>query len=357
MEISKEALLSKTHYGLNIYAHVLQKYYPVQSVLSLSGRDCQPVKNLFNNHKPTLKIAIVNNCAMHHDLEDPSNKGDAFSFAAMHYRLEGEALYHKLNEAMHLQMTEPLDFYNRQQATIQPSLPAENTPPGFVSSRTHSQPASPIADKAPLFSYFKNPVTPPGFVSPRTGLQPASPVADKVPLFSYFKNPVTNIFPAKQANLLEVYHLIKSDSFITVTHTLRNTEDAKRAKEYKAAHFDYVTFSGTFSKRTDKALLQHSGLLTIDFDHLEHPQSLKEQLLEDEYFETELLFISPSGDGLKWIIPIDLSKATHQDYFKSISNYILHRYQVKIDPSGKDISRACFLPHDAGVYINPKYSV
>jgi hypothetical protein len=192
-------------------------------------------------------------------------------------------------------------------------------------------------------------------VSSRTHSQPASPVADKAPLFSYFKNPVPNVFPAKQTNLPEVYHLIKSDSFITVTHTLRSIEDAKKAKEYKAAHFDYVTFSGTFSKRTDKALLQHSGLLTIDFDHLEHPQSLKEQLLSDEYFDTELLFVSPSGDGLKWIIPIDLTKATHQDYFKGISNYILHRYQVKIDASGKDISRACFLPHDAGVYINPKY--
>ena len=313
MEISKEALLSKTHYGLNIYAHVLQKYYPGQTGLSLSSRDCQPVNNPFNSGKPTLKITIVNNCAMHHDLEDPSNKGDAFSFASLYYQLEGEALYHKLNEAMHLQLDKPFDFYQRQQ------------------------------------------VVPPGFVSPLTCLQPASSVANKAPLFSYFKNPVTNIFPSKQANLLEVYHLIKSDSFITATDTLRNSEDAKKAKEYKAAHFDYVTFSGTFSKRTDKALLQHSGLLTIDFDHVAHPQSLKQQLLGDEYFETELLFISPSGDGLKWVIPIDLTKATHQDYFKSISNYILHQYQVKIDPSGKDTSRACFLPHDAGVYINPKY--
>jgi len=252
-----------------------------------------------------LKIQIVNNCAAHYDLENSISKGDSFDFAAMHYQLEGQALNDKLNEAMHLQLSEPSDFYNHQQVVIQQAV-----------------------------------------LSIEKGTAPE---------FSYFKNPVTNVFPEKQTNLLEVYHLIKSNSFITVTDTLRNITDAKRAKEYKAAHFDYVTFSGSFSKRTDKALQKHSRLLTVDFDHIEDPQLLKEQLLRDEYFETELLFVSPSGDGLKWVIQIDLTKATHQDYFNSISNYLLHNYQVKIDRSGKDISRACFLPHDAGVYINPKY--
>ena len=92
MEISKTAILDKTHYGLNIYSHVLRHYYPgeiasgdsltpsenkndrQQTVLSLSGRDCQPTKNPFNDNKPTLKIQIVNNCA-EHDLENSISKG------------------------------------------------------------------------------------------------------------------------------------------------------------------------------------------------------------------------------------------------------------------------------------------
>jgi hypothetical protein len=59
MEINRETILDKTHYGLNTYAHVLQQYYPGETVLSLSGRDCQPTRNPFNNGKPTLKIAIA----------------------------------------------------------------------------------------------------------------------------------------------------------------------------------------------------------------------------------------------------------------------------------------------------------
>lgn len=175
------------------------------------------------------------------------------------------------------------------------------------------------------------------------------------PSFSFFQRPVTNTIPAKQVTLVDVYTLIKGPDLEEITLCLRSIANAKQAKKYKATWLHYVTFSGIFTQRNDNSLVRHSGLITIDFDNLPDLPALKERLLNDEYFETELLFRSPSGNGLKWIIPIDLEKATHREYFESISNYILQTYGLPIDPSGKDISRACFLPHDAGVYINPKY--
>ena len=36
----KEAILSKTHYGLGIYSHILRQYYPDEVVLKLVERDC-----------------------------------------------------------------------------------------------------------------------------------------------------------------------------------------------------------------------------------------------------------------------------------------------------------------------------
>ena len=131
--------------------------------------------------------------------------------------------------------------------------------------------------------------------------------------------------------------------------------DKKEARKYKADNFDYVTFSGTFLKREEEGLKNHSGLLTVDLDHLENISEVRARLLQDEYFESELLFVSPSGDGLKWIIPIDLSECTHQEYFIAVSNYIRATYGITVDESGKDVSRACFLPFDPQVYINPKY--
>ena len=78
-------------------------------------------------------------------------------------------------------------------------------------------------------------------------------------------------------------------------------------------------------------------------------------LLNDPKIETELLFTSPSGDGLKWIVPIYYNDLTHDEYFEAVKNYLDDAYNLKIDASGKNFSRACFLPHDPNIYINPKY--
>ena len=173
--------------------------------------------------------------------------------------------------------------------------------------------------------------------------------------FSYFKAPIKNTTPLDTITLFDMYTFIRDVTFAHKTEELRVIKDNKEAKQYKAANFDYVTFSGTFSKREVKSLIKHSGLMTIDLDELSNLEEVKQQLLNDEYFETELLFTSPSGDGLKWIVSIDLMKATHLDYFRGIENYLLIKYNLKVDKSGKDISRACFVPHDRNCYINPKY--
>lgn len=175
------------------------------------------------------------------------------------------------------------------------------------------------------------------------------------PVFSYFDKPVTNVIPRSNRSLVEVYHSIKGGEFSKQTKQLRGLSDQVAARKYKAANFDYVTFSGIFSKRQDAGLVRHSGLITIDFDHIDNPDFLKNKLLNDRFFDTELLFTSPSGHGLKWVILSDLTQVSHQDYFKAIENYIKHTYNLYIDPSGKDVSRACFLPHDPKVFINPKY--
>ncbi|MBY0425481.1 MAG: VirE protein, partial [Cytophagales bacterium] len=112
---------------------------------------------------------------------------------------------------------------------------------------------------------------------------------------------------------------------------------------------------GVFSQRFDNHLLKHSSLICIDFDHLTEKDILKEKLLQDEYFETELLFTSPYGDGLKWVIGIEITSYTHLENFLGIESYIKKVYGYKIDTSCKDLSRACFLPHDPEVFINTKY--
>lgn len=173
--------------------------------------------------------------------------------------------------------------------------------------------------------------------------------------FSFFDKPIQNVTPCKSLTLPEVYDLIRGNEYKTQTQQLRQLPDKQQARQFKAQNFYYVTFSGVFSKRNNLRLLHHSGLLVLDFDNLTNIAEVREALLNDSEIETELLFQSPSGNGLKWVVAIDLSIATHLQYFEGIKIYLLKNYELEIDNSGKDVARACFLCYDPNIYINPKY--
>ena len=176
-----------------------------------------------------------------------------------------------------------------------------------------------------------------------------------IPAFSYFRAPISNIKPYKAISLMDAYMVIRGHYFRKRTAELRSLTDPKEIRTFKALNFDYCTFSGVFTRRSDSCLIKHSEWLTFDFDHVEEVRELKQMLLNDPYFQTELLFFSPSGTGLKWIIKIDLNKCSHLVWFLSVAAYIKDVYGLEVDKSGKDVSRACFLPHDPEVYINPVY--
>jgi hypothetical protein len=175
------------------------------------------------------------------------------------------------------------------------------------------------------------------------------------PKFSFFKAPISNIKPHKSITIRDAYNYIIGHYAKEQTETLRSITDKKRAKIYKAANFAYATFSGEFDIRSNNAVKAETGLLCIDFDHVAQLEVLFSKLLQDRYFETVLLFRSPSGDGLKWVIEVPTSNISRQAMFTAVENYIKQAYGVQIDKACKDVSRACFLPHDPQAYINPQY--
>ena len=120
--------------------------------------------------------------------------------------------------------------------------------------------------------------------------------------FSFFRKPIQNIEPIRAVGIVDVYRYIIGHYAQPQTEALRLMLSSSEAKRYKATHFDYCTFSGLFRKRNEKELIMHSGLMCLDFDHVDNIGELKQQLLNHEYFDTELLFVSPSGNGLKWLV-------------------------------------------------------
>ena len=179
--------------------------------------------------------------------------------------------------------------------------------------------------------------------------------ASNSPKWMDIDKPIQNIEPIRAVGIVDVYRYIIGHYAQPQTEALRLMATFPEAKRYKATHFDYCTFSGLFRKRNERELIMHSGLMCLDFDHVENIMELKQKLLNHEYFDTELLFVSPSGNGLKWIIPVDLKGWEHSRYFKAVTNCIKATGLPLVDMSGSDVARSCFLPHDPQAYINPKY--
>lgn len=186
--------------------------------------------------------------------------------------------------------------------------------------------------------------------------------------FSFFHAPVSNVTPCAAVGLEAVCDLIRSDSYRPATEELRRLRAAMKegratqrdVQRFKARCFDYVTFSGLFSRRSAREMKEHSGLLCLDFDHVDTWQGagrlcgvygLRYVLLEDAAVDTALLFRSSGGDGLKWVVPIDLRQGTHDEWFRALSFYAGRTYGIEPDPSGCDVARACYLPWDPDAVI------
>ena len=116
-----------------------------------------------------------------------------------------------------------------------------------------------------------------------------------------------------------------------------------------------ICFSGTFNKRADTSIIEHSGLVCLDFDGYEKQKDLlqdKEMLTKNKYVFS--VFISPSGNGLKVLVKIPKEIDNHINYFNSLEKHFNSTY---FDNTSKNISRVCYESYDPLIHINENSSV
>ena len=116
-----------------------------------------------------------------------------------------------------------------------------------------------------------------------------------------------------------------------------------------------ICFSGTFNKRTDASLIEHSGLICLDFDGYTKSKELlqdKENLSKNKYVFS--VFISPSGNGLKVLVKIPADAENHTNYFNSLEKYFNSPY---FDKTSKNVSRVCYESYDPLLHINENSSI
>ncbi len=188
-----------------------------------------------------------------------------------------------------------------------------------------------------------------------------SPQTTHFSLFAAGINKAASQRPFKQeATLEDAYEWMNSMKMMQLTKELRAIEDEKQQKAFKAERLPFATFSGTFSYRNQQGLIEHSGLLCFDFDHLGGKDNLwkvRKQLESDPYFETMLMFTSPRGDGVKWVTHIDLDRGPHEKWYRAIRNYLHQTYSLEADKAPANVASACFLCWDANMVITPSFQL
>lgn len=188
---------------------------------------------------------------------------------------------------------------------------------------------------------------------------PAAAQANNGPRFSIFRGGITAVRPAGETTPAALYAELTSGRLRPQTERLRAAgREAPDFARLKNA-LDYVTPGGCFSRRGEAGLVKASGMIVLDFDKLNDVAAARAALLSDAVLgpAVVLLFISPSGDGLKCFLAID-PHYSHRENFNTLRQYLARKYAalgLVPDESGKDVSRACFLAHDPDAYLNPIY--
>lgn len=148
--------------------------------------------------------------------------------------------------------------------------------------------------------------------------------------------------PLRTLELNEVYQLITANKrLITLTQAIREAAlqgDDNNCRMLKQQTLPYVTPCGVFTRRRSDCLKLPSGLVVVDVDHLDSPDEagrLKQLLFKDPYLAPVLVFISPTGRGVKAFVPCPIGKDS-TEAVRWAMNYVHCMYDAENTQPGKE---------------------
>ncbi len=147
---------------------------------------------------------------------------------------------------------------------------------------------------------------------------------------------------------------IKNGAQKELVKRIRTSKDKAERNELKKM-LPAICFSGTFTKRTDNSLTNHSGLICLDFDDYTKRKLLlqdKDKLTKDKFVYS--VFISPSGNGLKALVKIPADVDNHKNFFNALNK---HFDSEHFDKMCSNVSRVCYESYDPLIYVNENSSV
>lgn len=126
---------------------------------------------------------------------------------------------------------------------------------------------------------------------------------------------------------------------------VRSEESKDRRKVIKET-LPAVTIGGTFSRRSQDNLENHSGFICIDVDDYTD----RSKINEDEFTYASLL--SVSGTGFAVICKVDPTK--HKESYNFLSEHYFKTYGIVVDEAPKNVASARFVSYDPDLFLNKK---
>lgn len=203
----------------------------------------------------------------------------------------------------------------------------------------------------------------------------------KVSMFRNFNQVVENL------DIIMVLEQIRSGKYKSRILALRELLRQGKTDEYNDAKRSLPAFtpSGLFEGgRKMEYLKEYSGLIILDIDKLSREQLFTVRSRTEEIPYTHACFISPSGNGLKILVKVFSRPVYHKVVFNQVKSYYEEQLkgsdqclviditgntndnstvaesqatQIQIDPSGKDITRLCFVSWDEMLYLDPSAAI
>ena len=203
----------------------------------------------------------------------------------------------------------------------------------------------------------------------------------KVSIFRNFNQVVENL------DITMILEQIRSGKYKSRILALREMLRQGKTDEYNDAKRSLPAFtpSGLFEGgRKMEYLKEYSGLIILDIDKLTQEQLCAVRSRVEEIPYTHACFISPSGNGLKILVKVFSRPVYHKVVFNQVKSHFEEHLkgidqclviningsardnssaadsrttQIQIDPSGKDITRLCFVSWDELLYLNPSAAI
>lgn len=156
-------------------------------------------------------------------------------------------------------------------------------------------------------------------------------------MITFFQNIQSTDKPFYRSVMFALKRIKDGASRELIAH-VRDEDDKDKRNELKK-DLPCVLFSGKFAKRNTSGLIEHSGLICLDFDHMDN----REELAADEFILA--CWLSPSGNGVKALV-----KIPGDDHYGSF--LALEKRYPKLDRACKDVSRVCYESYDPDIWIN-----